>query len=299
MVSAAGLCKERLFADRGGQNITSGRYQLPNWYLWGWPLKTFLLSKLQTVDFICNPFGRSDDLKSIFADADLFCSPSLDEPFGLVISEAWRWVTGYCLHRWTKRTVRHQHGLCWCNPAVWWHDYTCWNTALAAAIGILAERNSPNNRTECSKTFWNKHTDIGWSADRLIGSVALYGAGSHIFDLFHSKDELTSVNFTSEIALYKTGHKRLYQGPPLAADNPPHRSSDEFNYPSWESGRQILPANLRYADQFNHRKTDIPKPIFGPSWSATRARITPSSCSFGCVASGALRTDQPCEQYPQ
>ena len=30
----------------------------------------------------------SDDLKSIFADADLFCSPSLDEPFGLVIGEA-------------------------------------------------------------------------------------------------------------------------------------------------------------------------------------------------------------------
>ena len=32
--------------------------------------------------------GWSDDLKSIFADADLFCSPSLDEPFGLVIGEA-------------------------------------------------------------------------------------------------------------------------------------------------------------------------------------------------------------------
>ena len=32
--------------------------------------------------------GWSNDLKSIFADADLFCSPSLDEPFGLVIGEA-------------------------------------------------------------------------------------------------------------------------------------------------------------------------------------------------------------------
>ena len=32
--------------------------------------------------------GWSDNLKSILADADLFCSPSLDEPFGLVIGEA-------------------------------------------------------------------------------------------------------------------------------------------------------------------------------------------------------------------
>ena len=32
--------------------------------------------------------GWSDDLNNIFADADLFCSPSLDEPFGLVIGEA-------------------------------------------------------------------------------------------------------------------------------------------------------------------------------------------------------------------
>ena len=30
----------------------------------------------------------SDDLSRVFADADLFCSPSLDEPFGLVIGEA-------------------------------------------------------------------------------------------------------------------------------------------------------------------------------------------------------------------
>ena len=32
--------------------------------------------------------GWSDDLNSIFANADLFCSPSLYEPFGLVIGEA-------------------------------------------------------------------------------------------------------------------------------------------------------------------------------------------------------------------
>ena len=32
--------------------------------------------------------GWTDDLKTIFANADLFCSPSLDEPFGLVIGEA-------------------------------------------------------------------------------------------------------------------------------------------------------------------------------------------------------------------
>ena len=32
--------------------------------------------------------GWTDDLSGIFANADLFCSPSLDEPFGLVIGEA-------------------------------------------------------------------------------------------------------------------------------------------------------------------------------------------------------------------
>ena len=53
------------------------------------PLKPSLQNQIARNGLISvNLKGWSDDLNSIFADADLFCSPSLDEPFGLVIGEA-------------------------------------------------------------------------------------------------------------------------------------------------------------------------------------------------------------------
>ena len=53
------------------------------------PLKATLQNQI-TQSSLTSVSLRSwaDDLSRVFADADLFCSPSLDEPFGLVIGEA-------------------------------------------------------------------------------------------------------------------------------------------------------------------------------------------------------------------
>ena len=53
------------------------------------PLKTALQNQITDSGLTSVTLKSwSDDLSRVFADADLFCSPSLEEPFGLVIGEA-------------------------------------------------------------------------------------------------------------------------------------------------------------------------------------------------------------------